>query len=101
MLSEKLAKYSMIRDDKFIDEKKNSKKKHYFLARNLVRTHGGVVVCGRTLWERVRPAAFELEAFARHLSEWAQQKGLVKTKIKREIGLLDRDTLPMVLLFII
>ena len=25
MLSEKLAKYSMIRDDKFIDEKKNRK----------------------------------------------------------------------------
>ena len=32
MLSEKLAKYSMIRDDKFIDDEKNRKKTHLFFS---------------------------------------------------------------------
>ena len=32
MLSEKLAKYSLIRDDKFIDVEKNRKKLFFFFA---------------------------------------------------------------------
>ena len=32
MLSEKLAKYSMIRDDKFIDDEKTEKKTFFFWA---------------------------------------------------------------------
>ena len=34
MLSEKLAKYSMIRDDKFIDDEKNRKKNSSFFLAN-------------------------------------------------------------------
>ena len=34
MLSEKLAKYSMIRDDKFIDDEKNRKKTLLFFLAN-------------------------------------------------------------------
>ena len=47
MLSEKLAKYSLIRDDKFIDVEKNRKKlffffANYFLQRRLFSSGGAV-----------------------------------------------------------